>query len=677
MQADKRSFFLRSRDFCVTLTCLADGAALTQLRDTRTKTDWFSGCASLFSLCVRHLSDNQTETLDSLTGWSLFVSSDGTQLTFNRPEIQVFLSAVPKDNASIEWTVSCSVLSEDWSLQSLTYPQLPITLVSDTSCIFYPLGPGVLVRGLPGQKLKRDHVYPSIHVSAAYMACYDEATRHGLYLGVHDRTAATKRLVYDVCPEGDETHLTLFANVPASDLTHSRNSQTLGGRLVWALFDGDWYDAALFYRSFVHAEAPWLPEFGRPDVPRWMRETPHWWSGGLSDSTTSVDQVIHATEDLGVPSAIHVYNWHRNPFDNDYPHYFPTHDFIPRAFDRLQEHGIRVMPYINGRLWDTRDQGTTDWLFSTLAKPGACKDAEQQVISETYGSKESDGSDVRLAVMCPQSGVWNDTVRSVCDRILKELNADAVYIDQIAAAPPALCCDETHNHPAGGGDWWVEAYNRMLDAIQRTAPLGKTLTTECTGEPYMRHLSGMLSWDWTHDGQVPALSAIYAGYVTYFGRNYGGAQDMEAVRIFAAQSFLYGEAMGWCSPAQYLSWAPEQRNFYRDLVQTRYRLNDFFIAGQMLRPPVVSCELPNLCGHCAGRSTAISERPVLAAVWERCEDSRRVLLVVNLSTEALEVSLQSEDWTQLPDGLNGTIDADGTLHLHLEPLSVVSAEYTA
>lgn len=651
---------LQAQDLSVSLSLLPEGLACTGLSDLKTQTTLFAGNASLFSLQVKTLSTGCTETLDSLSGWTVSASADAAQFVFTRPELRVFLTASRPGNSAIEWTVSYAVSAPDVSVQSMTYPVLHITISSDDDGLFFPQGCGTVTQNLLGVKQERNDMYPSINASCPYMACYHIQARRGIYYGAHDRLAAAKRIAYTVEPNGTASDLLFSIDVPAMDLTHPQNSQTLNGRLVWALFDGDWYDAAQIYRAFVLAEADWLPSFGRPDVPRWMRETPLWFSGG-------VENVLKASEEIGVPAALHLYCWHKIPFDNDYPHYFPARDTAAAEIAALQERGIHVMPYINGRLWDTRDRGTEDWLFSALAKPGAAKNADGQVITESYGSKETDGSDVKLAVMCPQSSVWNDTVRDICSRILTELNADAVYIDQIAAAPPVLCCDPAHNHPSGGGHWWVEAYNRMLDAIQRTAAIGKTLATECTGEPYMRHLSGMLSWDWIHDGQVPALPAIYAGYVTYIGRNYGADMTPEGTRILAAQSFLSGEAMGWLSADYYLNLAPEDRAFLRSLIQMRYRFNDFLINGRMLRPPFITCSLPDV------KTPNLTERPVLSAIWERQPDGARLLLVVNLSPEPADVTLRSDDLTALPEDMPDAAFENSALRLHLAPLSAAAA----
>ena len=41
----------------------------------------------------------------------------------------------------------------------------------------------------------------------------------------------------------------------------------------------------------------------------------------------------------------------------------------------LQAAGVYVMPYINGRLWDTRDRGAADYRFTKVAMPAATKPA--------------------------------------------------------------------------------------------------------------------------------------------------------------------------------------------------------------------------------------------------------------------------------------------------------------
>jgi len=151
------------------------------------------------------------------------------------------------------------------------------------------------------------------------------------------------------------------------------------------------------------------------------------------------------------------------------------------------------MPYINGRLWDTRDRGKEDFQFTAVARPAATKDEAGKPYLESYGSKESDGSPVQLAVMCPATPLWQAKVRQTVLRLMNEYGTKGVYIDQIAAAAPVLCFDRGHGHPTGGGHWWTDSYNAMVEAIRREKPADRMLTTECNAEPYVKSLDGYLT----------------------------------------------------------------------------------------------------------------------------------------------------------------------------------------
>lgn len=155
------------------------------------------------------------------------------------------------------------------------------------------------------------------------------------------------------------------------------------------------------------------------------------------------------------PSAVHLYDWHKIPFDNDYPHYFPVKDELADALKTLRAAGIKIMPYINGRLWDTKDRQNEDWQFSKIAYPNCTKDRHGKPFIETYSSKEIDGTKVELSIMCPSTAVWQEKQKEIVGKLFNELDMDAVYIDQIGAAKANPCADKNHPHPAGGGTWWV------------------------------------------------------------------------------------------------------------------------------------------------------------------------------------------------------------------------------
>jgi hypothetical protein len=384
-----------------------------------------------------------------------------------------------------------------------------------------------------------------------------------------------------------------------------------------------------------------------------MRELCAWGllGGGAKGAVRGGQAFVDA---MGLPSGFHWYNWHRIPFDNDYPHYFPAKEGFARGVAELQAKSAQptyVMPYINGRLWDTRDKGAADFEFTKLARAAATKGPDGKVHTETYGSKEADGSPVRLAAMCPATKLWRDRVRGIVLRLMKDEGCKAVYIDQIAAARPPLCFDKSHGHPLGGGGWWVDAYGKMLSRLRKEMPAGCMLTTECNAEPYVRWFDGYLTWHWQYDGQVPAFAAVYGGALQMFGRAYRGGPSKDlALRMKAGEQLVFGEQIGWIG----VSVANEKANaaFLRKIVRLRHRLRRYFYAGQMARPPKLRGRVPTVTADWQWRGVwPVTTNAVLTGAWEQPIEGKLVLIFVNVSDKPVTAQVPFDAATY---GLPGT-----------------------
>jgi hypothetical protein len=380
-----------------------------------------------------------------------------------------------------------------------------------------------------------------------------------------------------------------------------------------------------------------------------MRELSAWALGGGTPASC-VGTMKGFAQQLGPPIGFHWYNWHQIPFDNDYPHYFPTHPGFADGVRELQAAGVMVMPYINGRLWDTRDKGLEDFEFTKVARPAVSKNEKGEPYTEKYGSKESDGSPVQLGVMCPTMQVWQTKQRDTVLRLMNECGVRGVYIDQIAAAAPTLCFDKSHGHPLGGGHWWTEGYWRLLDAIRQAMPPDRMLTTECNGEPYIRCFDGYLTWHWQYDGQVAAFPAVYGGALQMFGRSYGGGETKNlALRMRAGQQLVFGEQLGWINPA--LALEQDNAEFFKNVVQLRRQLRRYFFAGEMARPPRLAGEVPTVRADWQWGGTAwVTTDAVLTGAWCLPAEKRLVLIFVNVSDQPVSARL---DYDVGPGGPGG------------------------
>ncbi len=576
----------------------SDSLKLASLFDTRSSHEHLPAHpAALFRVTLRNADTQELRTVTADRHWQ-HVSVDSTVagsmlLQWKSPQaaelgpLAITVRAVADAGShAVRWHFQAKGQSGPWSLWQVTFPQLELVTPGDEPALLIPRGSGEQQTYVWNRTFSFEGAYPSGWTSMQFMAAYDRSTRRGLYWALHDPLGSTKTLSSSSAQSAGT--VLLKAEMPVPNMGQVGNSFQLEGEATWQLFQGDWFDAAILYRDWVRSNARWYPLLssdGRGDTPAWMRELCVWAQTG-GTAAQCAEEVKRFAEFMGVPVGFHWYSWHKIPFDNDYPHYFPPQDDFAEGVRQLHESNVYVMPYINGRLWDTRDRGVEDGEFTERALAAASKQVSGQPFTETYGSKEQDGSPVQLAVMCPATDTWQNEVNSIVARLFQEYQVDGVYIDQIAAAAPVTCMDSTHGHPLGGGHWWNEGYWQMLEQMRSSMPPDRMLTTECNGEPFVKWFDGYLTWHWQYDGQVPAFPAVYGGAIQMFGRAYrGGATADLALRMKSAQQLVYGEQIGWISPA--VVNQPDSAAFLRQVVRLRWQLRRYFFAGEMLRPPVL------------------------------------------------------------------------------------------
>ena len=629
----------------------ADGIRLANLYDASSRRQLLAAeVLPLFELTLRHVTTKETARLAADAGWSGCEvlapdAAQGAEFRWQRPAdkrlaaLRVVAHAATDPAGAIRWRLRVEGVPAAWSVMSARFPQLQVADLGPQASVLFPRGAGEVQQDVWQRTFRYRGTYPSGWTAMQLLAAYDKAGATGLYVAMHDPLASTKEIVVESRP--DQRAVLLAFDHPAPSAGVGGNGFDLSGEAVWQLFHGDWFDAAVIYRDWVRRHARWYPRLGpdgRTDTPTWMRELSAWAiCGGTAGEC--VGRVKEFARFLGVPVGFHWYSWHQIPFDNDYPHYFPAKPGFAEGVRDLQASSVYVMPYINGRLWDTHDKGAEDFEFSRLALSAATKDEQGRPYIEMYGSKESDGRRVQLAAMCPTAELWRKTLRDTVARLFGECGVKGVYLDQIAAAKPELCFDRTHGHPLGGGHWWTEGYWSMLETIRKAMPADRMLTTECNAEPYTQVFDGYLTWHWQYDGQVPVFPAVYGGAIQMFGRAYRGGPSKDlALRMKAGQQFVYGEQIGWLDPG--VIREKDNADFLRQVVRLRHSLRRCFYAGEMARPP-------RLLGATA-RVTAdwqwsghwpVTTDALLSGAWWLPAEKKLTLLLVNVSDSPVRATL--------------------------------------
>eukprot|EP01064_Diplonema_japonicum_P011219 TRINITY_DN18489_c2_g1_i2.p1 TRINITY_DN18489_c2_g1~~TRINITY_DN18489_c2_g1_i2.p1 ORF type:complete len:866 (+),score=204.82 TRINITY_DN18489_c2_g1_i2:107-2704(+) len=422
-----------------------------------------------------------------------------------------------------------------------------------------------------------------------FVSAYDSSLPDsGIYLAAHDGTGASKHFQADVSQYSNPS-TTLSISATASDAGLPLKHHVVEYPLVLATFDGDWYDSTQIYRSWALNNAGWTkkgPVAMRPDVPKWLNNVTTWvnshWQGNDIFNTSGGDpevvknRVMALKERFNLGKAemgLHWYEWDllgyeagsnytkcgseiTCGFDTHYPEYFPTRQGFSENLKTMQQNGIRVTPYINGRIFDI---STKTW-----TKDGAVKYAAKQAypqMNPTQGSLstyfESYGSEAQFNVMCPHTDYWQDIISNVTAKIVNELGTDGVYLDQIASAGPKPCWDDSHGHTLGGGSHWSSGYQAMLQKARTKSGNNAVLLTESNAEPFMDGVTIYLTLvgysSAPFEGErklVNAFGAIYGGYyysmgAEFFQQDFTPNPDVFSAKL--AKMLLFGSQLGWFS----------------------------------------------------------------------------------------------------------------------------------
>ena len=632
-----------------------DGIDLTAFEDLGAKRELLAGDQPFWRIVVEDAAGKRRE-LNNRTGWQR-VSALGGEAVLSlawRGIAAAPLPAPPQrgeektakgEEGTAAFEVRCVVALNgprtSWQLaienntsatiRNVVFPHVvtrPLGGEGSDDAVVYPAASGQRRIDPFANPVRYTGDYPSGWSTYQFMTHYDSAG--GLYVAAHDPVASTKQILTQTTE--DKKALRLAFDWPAPDASIPGNDFEMPGPAVVELMRGDWFDAAQIYKHWAQTTARWWPgkEYTRQSPP-WVRDIAIWaQTGGTTQSV--VGPVRDFAAYMGVPTALHWYNWHEIPFDDNYPHYFPAKPDFREGVAALQAAGVRVMPYINGRLWDT---DTED--FATTALPAATKNEKGEPYTEEYGSGQ------KLAAMCPTAPLWQDKVSDIVLRLLgPECGVDAVYIDQVAAAQPRLCFDRSHGHPLAGGCWWTtRGYWPMLERLRgeiaKRHP-DKMITTECNAEPYVHLFDAYLTWHFQYQDQLPVFAAIYGGQVQLFGRAYRGGPSKDlALRMKAAQSLVFGEQIGWCGP----DVIKEEINgpFMRQIARLRYGLRDFLADGEMARPPQIAGDIPLVTADWQWQKEwPITDSALQAGAW-RARDGRLALVFVNVTSATLAFNL--------------------------------------
>ena len=607
----------------VTIQNLGIGAKVISIKDNGTETLNTSTLSEFFTLTIRKTINNAESDINSESGWNNVVvnnSSNSCTIQFTNPvssDFPVSLSVIVTINtidAKSDWDISVSGLGSDYSLMDAVFPKLNIE-ASGNDTFFYPLYSGRLTPN-PGSGIdyfddandSNDNsvgLYPRGWGTTMQFFSYYTANR-GMYFGYHDPDASTKSFGI----KDDNGGIKIQCKFPVPDKTIADNNWNMPGVFELDAYNGNWYEAALIYKAWVSTGSNYWPQ---PSSERDIRQQSIgdvgiWLSSYLSDFSSCASAQTYfqtAIDFFDVPVGIHTYVWNYKEYDHFYPDYFPERDGFDDLIHNIQNSNDAViMPYINGRMWDTGVGGDDDGdaaaatYYNNDGEPDATKKEDGSEYTQTFESNV-------FAVMCPTRQDWQDLLLNVVDTLTRTdlLGAKSVYMDMIAASSSQECMDDSHNHTLGGGFYWRSGYKEMLYNIHDRVPNDVFITVEGGCDYIVDQVDAFMVQGWTTDHQVPAWQVIYTGQVQLFGTKTGGSQyGNQQFYAKLGQGYIYGVQTG----RQYLWLAinpdanPDKSmasHYVKRLSRMRYKLRDFMSYGEMKKPLELAGDIPDLTYH--------------------------------------------------------------------------------
>ena len=555
--------------------------------------------------------------------------------------------ALPPGMADSVWRISVENRSSKWALFETMYPRLRNVVRPGEADVLMPyenLG-ARLLKKYDGKSRNRqcqwgEFAYPSYYPPVAAFMIGDS----GMYYAAEDPDARIKRMfVWDVD--------TWFTTPVENAGVVGKAAKDPGYPVVIGAFKGDWWQAAKRYRRWA-LKQKWAakgPIAKRTDFPKSMIEPSIWLSWYMETPQGMSNWVSRIRKDMpDVTLGLRWYKWHSGGMCLNFPEYFPVKPKVPELSDYFRSCGITIMPYTNGRLWDTK------LISFRYAKSDACMKQDGGFYPDPYGGDKAYGRH-DFAVMCPYAKNWQDAMSEFTERTFSEAGANAIYYDQVGCASYRLCFNPSHGHPVGGGSWWADGYRAFLKREHdRYAQKNIALTTEGTAECYMDVCDGQLVVTAASGEDVPFFPAVYSGYAIYFGTRQSARKAFDPTFAMMAREFTWGVVNGWSDDWYPNRWGTEKRTAEAAVAfaRARERNRDVFVYGTLedeLRPIEPIQRRSFEWKHTWIKRCSTGEVAVVTGTWWKDRSGKSVLSAVNITDDPQTVKFR------VPDRKNGSV----------------------
>ncbi len=356
--------------------------------------------------------------------------------------------------------------------------------------------------------------YPG-HLSMQLLMLYNPE-KIGFYLSCNDSLAYRKNFGIGLDSQGYlSCQIDNFPEYSISLDTYSPNYEAITG-----IFKGDWITAAEYYRKWA-VQQKWARESRLKNnlVPPWIEETALWvWNRGKAQGV--LPQAEELKKRLGLPVNVLWHWWHGCPYDEGFPEYFPPRDreaLFKNQITKAREQGVKALVYMNQIQWGN---ATESW-----EKENASQYTVKKIDGKTITHVYNIFSGKALTTMCMGSSFWRDKYASLAEKAINDYHVGGIYMDQ--ACLGYLCYDPSHNHPQGGGNYWVKGSGELTRKIRSSSRSTDkiALSGEGVSECWLPYLDLFLTLQVSKERYtgveewqtIPLFQAVYHPYALSYG----------------------------------------------------------------------------------------------------------------------------------------------------------------
>jgi len=489
-------------------------------------------------------------------------------------------------------------------IEEVHFPVASVTCEADSRFFFGGIETGVLY------DLRRKNVLPRRRYHATMCSALLNREGDSVYFDHRDVRHAAKYAGYEV-KDSVFTFRCIHA-LPCGPKPETAYELPYPNSI--GFFRGGWFEAAQIYKRWALHQFWAENRRGRINP---LEKIALWvWNRGSAAEV--VPPVLKLREDLGpdIPAALDWYWWHHNPYDTDYPDFWPPRDgeeTFRAVIADLKKHGVFTQVYINALAWDLDTASYADGGEESVT---VTRDGKPFAIEFNIYTHH------RLGYMCGEAPKFQERICSLVKK-LHGTGLSGQYLDQVAVAAYRQCYNPHHSHARGASAENVEGYRTLLKRLIAENP-DWPLTSEGCNEAFMDLLSGGIACAALSGERmglpsemeyVPFFQAVYHGSFAVFG-NYAvpdGIPPWDSRwpdedrwkteepwhRLFPEQFFLemartcvWGIQPTVCNLSEKIRTDPEFAEEYRFILETArfYHANrDLLFRGTMLSPDGFEC----------------------------------------------------------------------------------------